>query len=150
MMPNLSQICQKPSKTIKNHQKPSKTIKNHQKPSKTYRISQELWETRFRTVLDHETSHVRFSIGADVGPWGSALASLPWMPWVFSLRSVVPFGTDTRANWWTKMVTAWREVSLRQGPGSTWICWRWFFIFSMGNPLFGESIGNIFYFLVVP
>ena len=32
----------------------------------------------------------------------------------------------------------------------TWICWRWCLIFSMGNPLLGESIGIFFIFLVVP
>ena len=38
------------------------------------------------------------------------------------------------------------------GQITTWVCGRWLFIFSMGNPLLGESIGNIYIyiFLVVP
>ena len=91
MMPNVSQIFQKPSKTIKNHQNsskiiknPSKTIKSHQKPSKTIKNHQKPIEfnrnfekpgARFGTFLDHETSHVRPHRSRC--SWGSALASLP-------------------------------------------------------------------------
>ena len=50
MMPNVSQIFQKPSKTIKNHQKPSKTIKIHQKPSKTIKNHQK----PSKTIKNHQ------------------------------------------------------------------------------------------------
>ena len=38
----------------------------------------------------------------------------------------------------------------QHSPTLTWVCLRWFFIFLMGNPPFGESIVNIFYFFGDP
>ena len=45
--------------------------------------------------------------------------------------------------WW------WRSVVNGLNGTRPWIFWRWFFIFSIVNPLLGESIGNIYIYVYI-